>query len=211
MALHACKQKEGQSVCTYVLNMKGYLDQMECLGYPMPLVLSKPKPQARGKGKGKGESKLAYALSKKISPPVKTLHPDKMQSAITVINMDSEGGTVLFIFPEMKKNKAIISGTSCIFTIELYLFPKINSWIYDHGCGTHICNTIQWLIGIWKLNKGALDLYIGNGNRVAVEAIGSFDLILPSGMVLVLENSHFAPFIARGVISLSRLWDNGFL
>nr|GEX32337.1 zinc finger, CCHC-type [Tanacetum cinerariifolium] len=38
-AFHACKQEEGQSVSTYVLKMKPYLDQMEQLGYPMPLVL----------------------------------------------------------------------------------------------------------------------------------------------------------------------------
>nr|GFD15756.1 zinc finger, CCHC-type [Tanacetum cinerariifolium] len=38
-AFYACKQKECQSVSTYVLKMKGYLDQMERPGYPMPLVL----------------------------------------------------------------------------------------------------------------------------------------------------------------------------
>nr|GFA70383.1 hypothetical protein [Tanacetum cinerariifolium] len=38
-AFHACKQKECQSVSTYMLKIKGYLDQMERLGYPMPLVL----------------------------------------------------------------------------------------------------------------------------------------------------------------------------
>ncbi|GJU81633.1 hypothetical protein Tco_1283998 [Tanacetum coccineum] len=38
-AFHACKQGEGQSVSTYVLKIKAYLDQMERLGYPMSLVL----------------------------------------------------------------------------------------------------------------------------------------------------------------------------
>ncbi|GKB75210.1 retrotransposon protein, putative, ty1-copia subclass [Tanacetum coccineum] len=55
-------------------------------------------------------------------------------------------------------------------------------------CGTHICNTIMGLRGIQKLNKGALDLYIGNGNCAAVEAKGSFDLILPSGMGYALKS-----------------------
>ncbi|GJX94567.1 hypothetical protein Tco_0349153 [Tanacetum coccineum] len=68
----------------------------------------------------------------------------------------------------------------------------------------------QGLRGYRKLNKGALDLYVGNGNTAAIEAIGSYELILPSGMILVLENCHFSPFITRGVISLSHLWDNGF-
>ena len=37
-AFHVCKQEEGQSVSSYVLKMKGYLDQMERLGYAMPTV-----------------------------------------------------------------------------------------------------------------------------------------------------------------------------
>nr|GEV83410.1 hypothetical protein [Tanacetum cinerariifolium] len=37
-SFHACKHEEGQSVSTYVLKMKSYSDQMERLGYPMPLV-----------------------------------------------------------------------------------------------------------------------------------------------------------------------------
>ncbi|GJZ78393.1 retrotransposon protein, putative, ty1-copia subclass [Tanacetum coccineum] len=83
--------------------------------------------------------------------------------------------------------------------------------MYDTGCGTHICNTIQGLRGIQKLNKGALDLYVSNVNCTAVDAIGSFDLIIPGGMIILLDNCHFAPSITRGVILLSHLWDNGFL
>nr|GEW90132.1 hypothetical protein [Tanacetum cinerariifolium] len=39
----------------------------------------------------------------------------------------------------------------------------------------------------------------------AVEAIGGFDLILPSGLIIILDNCHFAPFITRGVVLISRL------
>ncbi|GJV62888.1 zinc finger, CCHC-type containing protein [Tanacetum coccineum] len=38
-AFHAYKQEEGQSVSTYVLKMKGYLEKIKRLGYPKPLVL----------------------------------------------------------------------------------------------------------------------------------------------------------------------------
>ncbi|GKF26607.1 retrotransposon protein, putative, ty1-copia subclass, partial [Tanacetum coccineum] len=55
------------------------------------------------------------------------------------------------------------------------------------------------LKGYQKLNKGALDLYVGNGNTATVEAIGSFDLILPSGMILVLDNCHFSPTVTIGI------------
>ncbi|GKA30720.1 retrotransposon protein, putative, ty1-copia subclass [Tanacetum coccineum] len=48
-----------------------------------------------------------------------------------------------------------------------------------------------------KLKPGALSLYVCNGNRVAIEAIGSYHLELPSGLVIVLNNCHYAPFYLR--------------
>ncbi|GJX78269.1 hypothetical protein Tco_0325080, partial [Tanacetum coccineum] len=38
-AFHTCRRDEGQSVSTHFLKMKGYLDTLEHLGYPMPLKL----------------------------------------------------------------------------------------------------------------------------------------------------------------------------
>ncbi|GJU73793.1 hypothetical protein Tco_1265198 [Tanacetum coccineum] len=35
-ALHACKQEDGQSVSSYLLNMKSYLDTLESLRHAMP-------------------------------------------------------------------------------------------------------------------------------------------------------------------------------
>ncbi|GJZ77335.1 hypothetical protein Tco_0642007 [Tanacetum coccineum] len=35
-----------------------------------------------------------------------------------------------------------------------------------------------------KLKHRALSLYVGNGMRIAVEAIGSYDLVLPSGLLI---------------------------
>nr|GFD08021.1 hypothetical protein [Tanacetum cinerariifolium] len=68
--------------------------------------------------------------------------------------------------------------------------------------------------GSWwfrKLKLGALSLYVGNGQREAVEAIGVFYLCLPSGLEIVLNNFHYAPSITRGVISVSRLYEDGFI
>nr|GEX97507.1 hypothetical protein [Tanacetum cinerariifolium] len=67
------------------------------------------------------------------------------------------------------------------------------------------------LRGSGKLKHRALSLYVGNGMRVAVEAIGSFDLVLPSGLIIVLDNCHFAPTITRGVVLISRLVNNGYI
>ncbi|GJU87896.1 retrotransposon protein, putative, ty1-copia subclass [Tanacetum coccineum] len=78
------------------------------------------------------------------------------------------------------------------------------------GCGTHICNTSQGLRESRKLKHGALSLYMGNGMRVEVEAIRSFDLILPSGLIIVLDNCHYVPTVTRGVVLISCLVKNGY-
>ncbi|GJW84650.1 retrotransposon protein, putative, ty1-copia subclass [Tanacetum coccineum] len=113
---------------------------------------------------------------------------------------------------ELLKNKKLSQGASDsgIFTIELYIFPN-KSWVYDTHCGTHIYNTTQGLRGSRKLKPRALSLYIGNGQRATVKAIGSFHLCLPSGLVIVLNNCHYAPSITRGIISVSRLYDDSYV
>nr|GEU87328.1 hypothetical protein [Tanacetum cinerariifolium] len=57
----------------------------------------------------------------------------------------------------------------------------------------------------------ALSLYVGDGYRAAIEAIGTYNLELPSGLVIVLNNCHYAPSITRDVISLLYLFEYGFI
>nr|GEV12460.1 V-type proton ATPase subunit G 1-like [Tanacetum cinerariifolium] len=52
---------------------------------------------------------------------------------------------------------------------------------------------------------------IGHWKRNSVEAIGAFYLCLPSGLEIVLNYCHYAPSITRGVISVSRLYEDGFV
>ncbi|GKF93508.1 hypothetical protein Tco_0280227, partial [Tanacetum coccineum] len=53
-----------------------------------------------------------------------------------------------------------------------------------HQCG-------EGLRGSKKLKPGVLSLYVGDGHRATVEAIGEFHLCLPSGLVLILHNCHY--------------------
>ncbi|GKC23202.1 hypothetical protein Tco_1025352 [Tanacetum coccineum] len=136
------------------------------------------------KGKAKGKNKLTYAPKTKILPPPKRDNPAKD----SICHYYKEVGHWRRNYPshhaELKKRKnASMASTSGIFTIELYDFPN-NTWVYDTGCRTHICNTSQGLRESRKLKHGALSMYIGNGMRAAVEAIRSFDLILPSGLII---------------------------
>nr|GEW32495.1 hypothetical protein [Tanacetum cinerariifolium] len=105
---HSCKQEEGQPVSSYILKMKGYIDNLERLGHPVTLGLG------------------GLRASRKLKP-------------------------------------------------------------------------------------GALSLYVGNGQREAVKAIGAFHLCLSSGLEIVLNNCHYALSITRGVISVFRLYEDGFL
>ncbi|GJT69597.1 retrotransposon protein, putative, ty1-copia subclass, partial [Tanacetum coccineum] len=280
---HTCKQEEGQSVSSYVLKMKSYIDQLERLGHPVTLNLGvslilvglfkeydsfvqnynmhnmgktvhelhamlklheetlpkkvtapalhairagkvqknknkKPSKAAKGvQGKGKGKKAYAnaepsYAPKPKNPPPPKKDNPAKD----AICHHCGEVGHWRINCPiyltELLKKKQLSLGasTSGIFTIELYSFPS-TSWVYDTGCGTHICNITQGLRGSKKLNLEALSLYMGNGQRAAVEAIGNCHLCLPSGLVIVLKNCHYAPSITREIISVSRLYEDGFI
>ncbi|GJS34597.1 zinc finger, CCHC-type containing protein [Tanacetum coccineum] len=72
----------------------------------------------------------------------------------------------------------------------------------------HHCN--EGLRESRKLKHGALSLYMGNGMRAKVEAIKSFDLIITGGLIIVLDNCHFAPTVTRGVVSIFHLVKNGY-
>ncbi|GJZ90421.1 retrotransposon protein, putative, ty1-copia subclass [Tanacetum coccineum] len=168
---------------------------------------------ARGQNQGNGKNKHAYAPKPKIPPPPKREDPAKD----SICHECGETGhwkrncpQYLAELLKKKKNAASGAGGSGIFTIELNTFLN-RSWIYDTGCGTYICNTTQGLRASRKLKPGALSLYVGNGQREAVEAIGVFYLCLPSGLEIVLNNCHYAPSITRGVISVSRLYEDGFI
>ncbi|GJU24815.1 zinc finger, CCHC-type containing protein [Tanacetum coccineum] len=138
---------------------------------------------------GYAPNNAPFAPKPKTPPPPKKDNPAKD----AICHQCGEVGhwrrnCPVYLAELMKKKKlSQRASTSGIFTIELYSF-LIKSWIYDTGCGTHIYITTQGLRGSKKLKPGALSLYVGDGHRAAVEAIGTYHLELPSGLVIVLNN-----------------------
>ncbi|GJY47021.1 zinc finger, CCHC-type containing protein [Tanacetum coccineum] len=191
----SCKQEEGSFVQNYNMHSMGKtINELHAMLKLHEQTLPKSNaPVLHAIRAGNGKNKLAYAPKPKILPPPKREDPAKDSSVINAGIQGTGRGTVL-----------------SIFTIELYTFPN-KSWVYDTGCGTHICNTTHRLRGSRKLKPGALSLYVGNGQRAKVEAIGSYHLSLHSGLVIVLNNCHYAPSITRGIISVSRLYDDGYV
>nr|GEW70643.1 hypothetical protein [Tanacetum cinerariifolium] len=207
------KQEEERSVSSYVHKMKGYIDNLERLGHPVTLglgvslILIGLRKEYDGfvqnynmHNMGKTVNKLhamlklhEQTLPKSNAPALNSIRAGKVQKVFSRVNEEEKD--------------------SWWFGYLRYRISTIlnRSLIYDTGCGTHICNTTQGLRASRKLKPRALSLYVRNGQREAVEAIGAFYLCLPSGLEIVLNNCHYAPSITRRVISISCLYEDGFV
>ncbi|GKE95939.1 retrotransposon protein, putative, ty1-copia subclass [Tanacetum coccineum] len=161
------------------------------------------KAKGKGKANGKGKDKHGYISKPKNPKPTAKEHLAKDDTCHHCKEASHwKRNCHVFLAELLKKKKQVgTASSSGIFTIELFVFPN-KSWVYDTGCGTHICITKQGLRGARKLKQGDLYLYVGNGVRAQVEAIGSFDLVLPNGSV---------PSITRCVVSVHRLVESGFV
>ncbi|GJZ56487.1 zinc finger, CCHC-type containing protein, partial [Tanacetum coccineum] len=106
----------------------------------------------------KGKIQIDKKKPPKIPPPPKRDNPEKDSICYHCKEVGHWRRNCPSYHAELKKRKnASMASTSGIFTIELYVFPN-NTWVYDTGCGTHICNTSQGLRGSRKLKHGALSL-----------------------------------------------------
>nr|GEY25112.1 hypothetical protein [Tanacetum cinerariifolium] len=171
------------------------------------------KSHSQKGAKGENQEKGKFAPKPKIPPPPKRENPTNdsiCHECREIGHWKRNCPQYLAELMKKKKNTASRAGGSGIFVIELNTILN-RSWIYDTDCGPYICNTTQGLRASRKLKPGALNLYVGNGQREVVEAIGTFYLCLPSGLEIVLNNCHYAPSITRGVISVSLLYKDGFV
>ncbi|KAD4385131.1 hypothetical protein E3N88_25299 [Mikania micrantha] len=90
-------------------------------------------------------------------------------------------------------------------------------WVTPSGKGKAVAKFKKQeqtvFIGLKKareLREGQLVLHVGNGARVAVEAVGEYSLLLPSGLYLKLNNVCYVPSLTRNIISAARMYEQGF-
>ena len=83
-------------------------------------------------------------------------------------------------------------------------------WVFDTGCGSHLCNHLQGLRAVRPLAKGEVDLRVGNGAKVAAISIGTYVIVLPSGLELFLNNCYYVPTLSKNIVSVSVLDTEGF-
>nr|GEV11709.1 hypothetical protein [Tanacetum cinerariifolium] len=160
---HACKQEERQSVSSYILKMKSYIDKMERLDHAMTQNLF--------------VSLILVSLRKEYDGFVQNYNIRSMRKTVTKLH------AMLGLHEQTLPPREVA--------------PALHA--------------IRGLRGSRKLKPGALSLYVGDGHRAGVKAIREFHLCLPSRLVLILHNCHYAPSITRGIISVSRLYKDGFV
>ncbi|VFQ91643.1 unnamed protein product, partial [Cuscuta campestris] len=108
------------------------------------------------------------------------------------------------------KKKEGTTFSSEVYVIEVNMSIS-SSWVLDTGCGSHICTTMQGLKQSRRLARGEIELRVGNGAPVAALAIGTYSLVLPSGLMLELNDCLYVPAISRNIISVSCLDKSGFI
>ncbi|KAJ9544668.1 hypothetical protein OSB04_024375 [Centaurea solstitialis] len=95
-----------------------------------------------------------------------------------------------------------------IFMIDC-LITSYESWVIDTGSGNHICNHLQGFTRRKTLRKDRSNLRVGEGTPLIAEAVGSYSLSLPSGLVLELDNCYYIPNMIKNVLSFDLLVDQG--
>ena len=107
----------------------------------------------------------------------------------------------------LKKQKEVApSEGKPILVIESNLtVSSTSSWILDSGSSAHICISMQGLERSRMLREGEMVLHVGNGAKVATQAVGSYSLVLPLGFRLVLCDYYFMLGASRNFISISVL------
>nr|GEV63736.1 hypothetical protein [Tanacetum cinerariifolium] len=229
---HTSKQEKGQSVSSHVLKMKGYIDNLERLGQivgknlAVSLILVSLNKDfdsfvqnynMHGMWKTMNELHAMLKLHEEMllktyaNPTLHAIRAGRVQknqknkphkAAHGVMVKVKARWAMLQTMPHLLLNLRLLHHLRKITLQRTPFATNVVKLGIREGTG---------LRGSKKLKPGALSLYVGDGNCAAVEAIRTYHLELPSGLVIVLNNCHYAPSITRGVISVSRLFDDGFI
>ena len=85
--------------------------------------------------------------------------------------------------------------------VNLTSVPKRTWWI-DFGATTHINVSMQGCLSCRKPNDGERYIFIGDGKKVEVEAIGIFRLLIKSGSYLDLNETFVVPSFRWNLVSI---------
>ncbi|GJT88823.1 retrotransposon protein, putative, ty1-copia subclass [Tanacetum coccineum] len=141
-SFHACKQDEDKRVAYYVLKMKGYVEQLERLGYVLPqdvtvgLILN-----------GLTKDFVGFVRNYNMhNMGGRAIANKKLLKAKGKNKVNGKGKDKKVYIPKPKNPKPTAMERQakddachhCIFMIESFSLPNNNSWVYDTGCANGI-------------------------------------------------------------------------
>ncbi|GJZ25674.1 retrotransposon protein, putative, ty1-copia subclass [Tanacetum coccineum] len=187
-------QKEIVVMSSYVLKMKSYIDQLERLGHPVTLNLRLHEETLPNKVAAPAlhvirAGKVQKNKNKKPSKAAKGVQ-GKGKGKKAYANAEPSYAPKPKNPPPPKKDNPA-KDAICHHCSE------VGHW--RRNCPTYLAELLKKK----QLSQGA--------STSAVEAIRNYHLCLPSGLVIVLNNCHYAPSITRGIILVSRLYEDGFI
>ena len=94
--------------------------------------------------------------------------------------------------------------------VNLATVPS-DTWWVDSGSTAHISVSMQGCIRSRMPNDDEKYIYVGNGSRVVVKAVGLFRIHLCNGLYLDLEDTFVVPSFRRNLISVSCLHIFGYV
>ncbi|GJT74556.1 retrotransposon protein, putative, ty1-copia subclass [Tanacetum coccineum] len=201
---HACKQEEGQSVSSYVLKMKSYIDNLERLGHAMTqnlavsLILVSLRKEydnfmqnynMHGMGKTVTELHAMIKLheqtlpKKEVAPALHAIRAGKVQKKhknkkpqLAARGKNQEKGKSKLAYAPKPK---------------IPHPPKNDNPAKDSICHYYLKElTLQGLRRSRKLKPRALSLYVGDGHHSSVEAIGTYHVAIPRNGIFKIDWSN---------------------
>ena len=85
-----------------------------------------------------------------------------------------------------------------------------HTWWVDSGATTHVSISLQGCLWSRLPNDYERFIYVGDGKTAKVEAIGTFRLLLKTGVYLDLKETYVVPSFRRNLISISVLDRSGY-
>ncbi|GAB2278784.1 hypothetical protein Dimus_039306 [Dionaea muscipula] len=86
----------------------------------------------------------------------------------------------------------------------------IDTWWVDSGATTHISMSMQGCLWSRSPSDDERFIFVSDGNRAAVQAVGTFRLQFRTGFILDLYETFIVPSFRRNLISISNLDKSGF-
>ncbi|KAK1411311.1 hypothetical protein QVD17_37858 [Tagetes erecta] len=183
-----------------------------CVQEEERLKLDKPDTAylitADAKRKGKFQRKEAPKVQKKSNSS--TASSSKNSSGKPYCKLCRKEGHRQTDCPEFKEWLAKKGNHLNVLTESFNLNVPSNTWWFDSGSTVHVTNSTQRFLTIQRLERNQRTLKVGDGRKVAVKAVGTYQLIMKTGLSIKLYDTLYIPEITRNLVSEPKLDMDGF-